>query len=74
MNEEQIVSLINDYLHKAAKCLATWLKNMLPRSGDEWWEQCVLSNLSYNQREQVTRQNIQRLAGYRCQGSKRFRR
>ncbi len=38
MNEEQIVSLINDYLHKAAKLLANWLNNMLPRSGDEWWE------------------------------------
>lgn len=61
MNEEQIVSLMNDYLHKAAKSLATWLNGMLPRSGDSWWDECVISNLSFNQREQVTRQNIQKL-------------
>lgn len=64
MNEAQIVSLANDYLHKAAKALADWLNDMLPRSGEDWWEECVLSNLSYNQREQVKTQSIQKLEDF----------
>ncbi len=64
MNEAQIVSLVNDYLHKAAKSLSRWLDDMLPRSGEDWWEECVLSNLSYNQREQVKVQNIQKLEDF----------
>ena len=47
MYEDQIISQMNDYLHKAAKALASWLGNMLPRSGDNWWDECVISNLSY---------------------------
>ena len=49
MREDIIISQINEYLHKAAKALAVWLNDMLPRSGDNWWEECVLSNLSYGQ-------------------------
>lgn len=64
MNEAQIISLMNDYLHKAAKVLASWLGIMLPKSGEDWWEECVLSNLSYNQREQVKTQNIQKLEDF----------
>ena len=64
MYEETIISQINDYLHKAAKALATWLNAMLPRSGDDWWEECVIANLSFNQREQVRIQNIKRLEDF----------
>ncbi len=41
MYEETIISQMNDYLHKAARVLATWLSGMLPRSGDDWWDQCM---------------------------------
>lgn len=50
MNDKQIVSKINGYLFSAAKELCAWLNNMLPRVTDEWWQECVLSNLSYAQR------------------------
>ena len=51
MDERQIVSKINEYLHSATKELSAWLNNMLPRVTDEWWQECVLSNLSFAQRE-----------------------
>ena len=50
MNDKQIVSKINGYLFSARKELCTWLNNMLPRVTDDWWQECVLSNLSYAQR------------------------
>ena len=50
MNDKQIVSKINGYLFSAARELCAWLNNMLPRVTDEWWQECVLSNLSYAQR------------------------
>ena len=61
MFEDQIISQMNDYLHKAAKALASWLSNMLPRSGDNWWEECVISNLSFNQRETAERKGFSKL-------------
>ena len=53
MYDENIISRMNDYLHKAAQALASWLSVMLPKSGEDWWEECVLSNLSYPQRELI---------------------
>lgn len=50
MDDKQIVSKINEYLYTVTKELCAWLKNMLPRVTDEWWQECVLSNLSYAQR------------------------
>ena len=51
MNEAFIVSRMNTYLHDAAKELISWLYKMLPRVSDEWWQECVIANLSYAQRE-----------------------
>jgi len=50
MDERKVVSKINEYLHTATKELCTWLGNMLPRATDEWWQECVLSNLSFAQK------------------------
>ena len=41
MYDENIISRMNDYLHKAAQALASWLSVMLPKSGEDWWEECV---------------------------------
>jgi len=50
MDERKVVSKINEYLHTATKELCTWLGNMLPRVTDEWWQECVMSNLSFAQK------------------------
>lgn len=51
MNERAVVSKVNGYLHSATKELCGWLDKMLPRVTDEWWQECVLNNLSYAQRD-----------------------
>jgi ERCC4-related helicase len=51
MKEKLIVSKINEYLHLATKELSAWLEKMLPRVTDEWWRECVLSNMSFAQRK-----------------------
>lgn len=51
MHNDQIVSRMNTYLHTAAVVLADWLGDLLPKVSDDWWENCVLDRLSYNQRE-----------------------
>lgn len=58
MTERTIISQMNDYLHNAARVLSQWLVKMLPLSGDNWWEDCVISNLSFNQRELAEKKNI----------------
>lgn len=51
MNEQAIVSKMHEYLHIAAKELCAWLSKMLPRVGDDWWQVCVIDNLSFVQRQ-----------------------
>lgn len=53
MDNNQIVSKMNTYLHTSANVLAEWLRSILPKVSDDWWEYCVLDKLSYNQRETV---------------------
>ncbi len=51
MQNDQIVSRMNTYLHTAAGVMADWLGKLLPKASDNWWEECVIDKLSYNQRE-----------------------
>ena len=51
MNEETIVSKMHEHLHIATKELCAWLGKMLPRVDDDWWQICVMDNLSYTQRQ-----------------------
>ena len=51
MDSNQIVSRMNKYLHIAANALVEWLNTILPKTSDEWWDECVIEKLSYNQRE-----------------------
>lgn len=51
MDNDQIVSRMNTYLHTSSNVLAEWLGKLLPRTSDDWWEDCVMAKLSYNQAE-----------------------
>lgn len=39
MENNQIVSRMNTYLHTSAKLLEEWLGNLLPKTSDDWWEE-----------------------------------
>ena len=43
MENDQIVSRMNTYLHTSAKLLEEWLGKLLPKTSDDWWEECVIS-------------------------------
>ena len=61
MNQSQIISKMSEYLHISTVTLADWLTSKLPRINDNWWEECVLENLSHYQRERVINDNISSL-------------
>lgn len=61
MNDERIINQMHDYLHKATKALAAWLRVMLPKSGADWWNECVLSNLSDKQRDMAEQRGITKI-------------
>lgn len=50
MDRIKIVSIINKYLQLSAKALCDWLFEKLPKLTENWWADCVLDKLSYNQR------------------------
>ena len=50
MNTQQVISTINETLHYSTTLLSTWLQRHLPRVTRDWWNECVISKLSYNQR------------------------
>lgn len=51
MNEQIMVSKMHEYLHIATKELCAWLGQMLPRVGNDWWQVCVMDNLSFMQKQ-----------------------
>ena len=64
MENDQIVSRMHTYLHTSAKLLEEWLGNLLPKTSDEWWEECVMEKLSYNQRETAMGKGFTRLGDF----------
>ncbi len=50
MDDQYVISKVNGYLHSATQELCKWLYKMLPRITEDWWNQCVIMNLSYSQR------------------------
>lgn len=51
MDNNQIIGSMNRYLHISTYLLSEWLGGLLPKATPDWWEECVLEKLSYNQRE-----------------------
>ena len=61
MNNEQIISKMNSALHQTTIHMSMWLNRMLRQISNEWWQECVLDKLSYNQRMIATEKNITKL-------------
>jgi ATP-dependent helicase HepA len=53
---------ISGLLTKATKQLAFFLEGLLPTLFDNWWNQAVISNLSFQQRRRMEQRNIGSLA------------
>lgn len=64
MENNQIVSRMNTYLHTSAKLLEEWLGNLLPKTSDDWWEECVIEKLSYIQRETAKSRGFTKLEDF----------
>ena len=64
MDSQIIVSNMNTYLHSAAKVLADWLSKQLPLTGEAWWDECVIGNLSVKQRELAEENDYSQLTDF----------
>ena len=61
MEKQSIISKMNEFLHIATSQLASWLSNKLCRISDDWWRDCVMDKLSYNQRNMAIEKRVSRL-------------
>ena len=64
MDSIEIVSTVNALLHETSGTLEVWLGKILPRVCKSWWDDCVLSSLSYAQREIAQKKNFSRLSDF----------
>lgn len=64
MDNDHIVSEMNSFLHTSATVLAEWLGKLLPRTSEDWWEDCVIDKLSYNQREMAHEKGFDKLEDF----------
>ncbi len=62
MDSNQIVSKMNSYTFISAEILEKWLGKVLPQVSENWWDKCVMENLTNNQRETVINRGITNLS------------
>lgn len=64
MDNNQIVSNMNAYLHTSSSVLVKWLETLLKKTSDNWWQECVIDKLSYNQAEMATQRGFTELGQF----------
>lgn len=64
MDDQYIVSKINEYLYQATGLIVTWLDRKLRKVCDDWWNKCVLDRLSYRQRKIVIEKDFKELSDF----------
>lgn len=64
MDNENIVSKMNSFLHETATALVLWMEGILPRVTETWWNDCVLNSLSYTQREIAKERGFSKLSDF----------
>lgn len=62
MDAHQIISSFSSFLHESSLSLADWLNGLLPKTGKDWWEDCVLGSLSPAQRDAAVSNGFGRLS------------
>ncbi len=63
MDTTYIISKMNGFMFQLNQQIGTWLEKKLPKITDDWWQDLVLNNLSYLQRETVQRKGIHEIKG-----------
>ena len=64
MDTQKIISRVNSFLHEATVSLVDWLNGLLPKVTNDWWNDCVLSSLSYTQREMAVSRKFSKLSDF----------
>ena len=64
MEAQKIISSVNSFLHEATVSLVNWLNSILPKVTDDWWDECVMSSLSYTQREMAASRSYTKLSDF----------
>lgn len=64
MNSQYIISKMSGYLNESAVALSSWLNGILPRVAEKWWSDCVMSSLSYTQREIAIEKGYNKLSDF----------
>lgn len=67
MNENQLINKVNEYLDIAKVELSNWLEKMLPKLTDEWWQKCVLDNLTSAQKKVAVNEEYEKLSQFDLQ-------
>ena len=58
MNKDKITNYMNSYLQISTNVLSEWLDKLLSQASDNWWDECVLDNLSEGQRTFVVKNKL----------------
>lgn len=61
MKDAVIVTRMCGYAYQAAQALAVWLSDILPGSGKDWWEECVVASLTPLQLKNLEEKHITKL-------------
>lgn len=64
MDNQYVISKMNYFLHEATTASAEWLNGILPRVTETWWDDCVISSLSYSQREMSMSKGFSKLTDF----------
>lgn len=64
MDSDSVIRNLNSFLNDSAMALANWLNGILPRITADWWDECVLPSLSYEQQEIAENNNYSKLSDF----------
>ena len=62
MDNNTIISTMNEYMHDLTNYTCKWLEVMLPAVCDDWWDTCVLDNVSEMQKTMIEQDGITSLS------------
>ena len=62
MDDQFIISKMNQYIQQSADWLVLWLEEKLSKVCNDWWNECVIDRLSDSQRKNVIEKGCKKLS------------